>query len=272
MSQSLKDIHTTIHKALEGNEQIHFSLEPCASGKNIYLKPISIIPIWLQKKKQAEEEARKEAERLQREREEAEERARREAERVGKEKELQVLRLQRGTGTPVDLGLSVLWSSRNIGAPSGEQPGYYVGWGDVTACKKSLNYDEYPSVNPPAQISGGNSDIVRKIWAESWRIPTLKEMGELMQQCQWMWTVIKGVPGFQVIGKTGQSIFLPAGGDRYGMQYEDTYYVGRYWTADLYPQETARAYYLEFNQQTAQINSMARYMGMLIRPVIDKEG
>ncbi len=271
MSQNLTDIHATMNNVLEGNELLHFVLEPCATNTNIYPHSIIITPLWLRKKNQAEQKARIEAERIQKEKAKAEELARLEKERIQKEKELQKQRLQRGTGTPVDLGLSVLWSSRNVGAPSGEQPGLYVGWGDVSACKTSLNYDEYPTANPPLQISGSQYDFARAQWAEKWRIPTLKEMSELMQNCQWMWTVIKGVPGFQVIGKTGQSIFLPAGGDRYGLQYEDAYYVGRYWTSDLYPEETARAFFLEFNQQMAQINTMARYMGMLIRPVLERE-
>lgn len=58
-------------------------------------------------------------------------------------------RQRRGTGIPVDLGLSVLWSSRNVGAASGELPGLYVGWGDAGGNLTSINVDDYPCSDPP---------------------------------------------------------------------------------------------------------------------------
>lgn len=245
-NNSLRDVFNILS---QNNSELAFRCESCAGSNSIYDSAICITPLW-QKRKEAEEA---------------------EARRIETERQLKEDRLRRGTGEAVDLGLSVLWGSRNIGAPSGDQPGYYVGWGDVTGTYASLDYKVYPSANPPVQISGGEYDIAQKMWAEEWRIPTLDEFAELMQKCQWMWTVINGVPGFQVIGSTGKSIFLPAGGDRYGMQYEDAYYFGRYWTGNLFDEETARAYFIEFSQQNVQINTVARYMGMLIRPVIDKE-
>lgn len=238
MSNTLTDIRAKLQKALESGEQLRCTLEPCAWPSSIYEDGVEIIPLWLKRKQAAEAEAA-----------------------------LMAQRRQLGVGEPVDLGLSVLWSSRNVGAPSGDQPGYYVGWGDGSGRLLSTIYDDYPCVN---NISGTEYDFARQMWQESWRIPTLQEMIELMQQCQWLWTVINGVPGYQVIGRNQKSIFLPAGGDRYGVQYEDAYYAGRYWTADLYEEETARAYFLEFSQQGAQISSLARYMGMLIRPVLNK--
>lgn len=256
MSNTLTDIRAKLHKALESGEQLRCTLEPCVRNTQVFANEVRIIPIWLKRKQEAETEA-------------ACMKAEAEAARMKAEAEaaLKAQRLQLGVGEPVDLGLSVLWSSRNVGAPSGDQPGYYVGWGDSSGRQLSTMYDDYPCVN---SISGTKYDFARQMWKESWRIPTLQEMLELMQQCQWMWTIINGVPGYQVIGKNQKSIFLPAGGDRYGMQYEDAYYVGRYWTATLYEEETARAFFLEFSQQGAQISSLARYMGMLIRPVLNK--
>lgn len=256
MSKTLTDIRATLQKALESGEQLRCTLEPCAWPTGIYEDNIQITPQWLKRKQEAEAEAA----RLKAEAEVA--RIKAEAEAA-----LKAQRLRLGVGEPVDLGLSVLWSSRNVGAPSGDQPGYYVGWGDSSGRQMSTMYDDYPCV---PNISGSQYDFAQQMWQETWRVPTLQEMLELMQQCQWMWTVINGVPGYQIIGKNMKSIFLPAGGDRYGMQYEDAYYVGRYWTADLFLEETARAYFLEFSQQGAQISSLARYLGMLIRPVMDK--
>lgn len=181
-------------------------------------------------------------------------------------------RLRRGTGVPVDLGLSVLWSSRNVGAASGELPGLYVGWGDTSGRLTSTDPNDYPNSNPPKDISGTKYDIAREMWAETWRLPTRAEMKELVQNCQWRWTVINGNPGAQIIGQNGASIFLPAAGDRYGTEYEDAYYYGRYWISELLPndEDNRRAFLLEFSQMGPDIVSLVRHMGMSVRPVLEK--
>ena len=181
-------------------------------------------------------------------------------------------RLRRGTGVPVDLGLSVLWSSRNVGATSGELPGLYVGWGATSGSQTSINIDDYPHYNPPKDIGGSDYDIAREMWAETWRLPTRAEMQELIQKCQWRWTFINGVPGVQIIGRNGASIFLPAVGDHYGTEYEDAYYYGRYWTSELRTDsdEKRQAIALEFSQMGPEIVPLVRHMGLNVRPVLEK--
>lgn len=236
--QSLSAIKESLNEVLRSNATMHYSLEPCASESSIYYGAIDITPDWLIAKRKAEAEAA-----------------------------LQAERQRRGTGVPVDLGLSVLWSSRNVGAPSGDQPGYYVGWGDVSARQTSTNENDYPLAQ---NICGTRYDIARTMYAETWRLPTVQEMTELMQQCQWIWTQINGVTGFQVVGKTGNSIFLPAGGNRYGMEYEDAYYYGRYWCGECGDDQYHRAFLLEFSQMGGDIITMGRFMGMLVRPVLER--
>lgn len=232
MSNSIKEIREELERTLDTNGALELSLLPSGPAssvlEDIKSLQIEINPLW----KKLEERAR------------------------------------RGAGTPVDLGLSVLWSSRNVGATSGELPGKYVGWADRTGEKMSTELKNYPP--PQLQISGSHDDIARHLWAESWRLPTRDEVKELIERCQWFWTVINSVPGVQIVGSTGNSIFLPAGGNRYGTEYEDAYYVGRYWTGDLNADETTRAYCLEFDQQGPIIASMARYIGMCVRPVLKK--
>ena len=179
-------------------------------------------------------------------------------------------RQRRGTGVPVDLGLSVLWSSRNVGAASGELSGFYVGWADSSGKKTSVRNEDYPSSVSPNDIDGTEYDMARQMWKETWRIPTVDEMQELIQNCRWFWTVIKGVPGYQVIGSTGNSIFLPAAGNRYGAEYEDAYYYGKYWTSSLSEKNSKMACMLEFSQQGIDISTMARCTGLNIRPVLEK--
>lgn len=219
-------------KSLRNGGHTHYSLAACSSNYSIFGKRIDIPQKWLL---------------------------------IRQHEELLAERKRRGVAEPVDLGLSVKWASHNLGAPCQEQPGYYVGWGDPTCQQTSTYYEDYPCKE---KLAGPNEDPASALWKESWRMPTVAEMLELMQLCQWQWTQINGVTGFWITGKTGNSIFLPAGGDRYGTQFEDAYYFGRYWCNQIDENDDHRAYLLEFSQQDGQIFSLARYMGMLIRPVL----
>lgn len=234
MSNSIKEIREELERTLDTNGALELALLPSGPASSVLddfkSLQIGINPLW----KKLEDRAR------------------------------------RGAGTPVDLGLSVLWSSRNVGAASGELPGKYVGWADRTGEKTSTDAKDYPSASPLHRISGTSYDIARHLWAESWRLPTRDEVRELIEKCQWYWTVINNVPGVQIVGSTGNSIFLPAAGNRYGTEYEEAYYAGRYWTGDIFPNEKTRAYCLEFDQQGPVIASMARHIGMCIRPVLNK--
>ena len=232
MSQSLSDIHSSLKQALEGYGILDIFPAECDGQDSILDDEVEIVPVW----------------------------------RIMEERQA------RGTGVPVDLGLSVLWSSRNVGAASGEQPGLYAGWGDTTGRQTSINADDYPCADPPEDIGGTDCDIAREMWAETWRLPTRAEVQELIQHCQWVWTMINGVPGAQIIGRNGASIFLPAAGSRYGCEYEDAYYYGRYWTSELRSDDddNRRAWFLEFSQMGPEVVSLVRHTGMNIRPVLEK--
>ncbi len=232
MSQTLSDLFETLKQAREGYGILDLFPAECDGFDSILDDEVELTPAW----------------------------------RINEERQ------RRGTGIPVDLGLSVLWSSRNVGAASGELPGLYVGWGDAGGNLTSINVDDYPCSDPPEDIGGSDCDIARERWAETWRLPTRAEMQELIQKCQWRWTVINGIPGAQIIGRNGGSIFLPAAGDRYGTDYEDAYYYGRYWTSELRPDsdEQRQAFAMEFSQMGPEIVPLVRHMGLSIRPVLEK--
>lgn len=115
-------------------------------------------------------------------------------------------------GQLIDLGLSVKWASYNVGASSPEDYGGLYGWADSTGEKTSINNGDYPSSNPPKNISGTQYDIARAKWGGSWRLPKKEEFEELDQRCNWKWISYKGVAGYLVIGPNGNRIFLPAAG------------------------------------------------------------
>ena len=58
-------------------------------------------------------------------------------------------------------------------------------------------------------------DAAHQIWGGSWRVPLPEEIEELIAECEWTWTVLNNVNGYEVKGPNGNSIFLPAAGSAY---------------------------------------------------------
>ena len=92
-----------------------------------------------------------------------------------------------GNSEYVDLGLSVKWASRNVGAAGPEQTGGFFSWSE--------------------------DDIAHARLGGSWRMPTTKEINELIKECAWSWASVKGEIGYLITsnkpGYTDRSIFLP---------------------------------------------------------------
>ena len=211
----MNDSEIIRQEAIGESHTVVFALEPCATQCSIFSQPIVIVPLW--KKRE-----------LQRQQEE----------------QLRQQRIERGTAEPVDLGLSVLWASHNVGARNAEQLGFHY--------------------------QGEQRQQAIDVWGEDWRMPTLQEMQELMQQCQWMWNVFNGIPGFVVTGQTGNSIFLQAAGSSYMMQQDAVGMTGRYWCGTDDTQYPDRAKCLEFNQYSGNVFSMPMATAMSVRPVKPK--
>lgn len=173
-------------------------------------------------------------------------------------------------GKLIDLGLSVKWASYNVGASSPEGNGGLYGWADPTGEKTSTNYDDYPSSNPPKNISGTQYDIARAKWGGNWRLPKQEEFVELSERCDWKWIKYKGVVGYLVTGPNGNRIFLPAAGWRYGdgdVRNRDG--SGAYWSGTL--KSSGYAYYLNFYSGGRSPSYSGRYRcsGHSVRPVSD---
>jgi hypothetical protein len=171
----------------------------------------------------------------------------------------------------VDLGLSVKWASCNVGATTPEGYGGLYGWADPSGTKISTNSDDYPSANPPSEISGTEYDIARAKWGGKWRMPTKAEVQELSGKCTWTWTTQNGVDGMKVVGPNGNSIFLPAAGYRIGT---DMYQVGTYgycWSGTLNECDANIAYNLDFlNDGSRGVDyCYSRNSGFTVRPVVE---
>ena len=182
----------------------------------------------------------------------------------------------------VDLGLSVKWATRNVGANSPEEYGDYFAWGE-TEPKDDYDWDTYKWYDDSNDemtkyntvdnllILTSSDDAATSKWGKKWRIPTREEMEELVANCTSTWTSEKGVSGMRYTGMNGNSIFLPAAGSRFRTE---THYLGSqalYWSSTLHNGYDIAAYELFFNiyGYIYVWDTNSRYEGLPIRPVTE---
>ncbi|WP_323011054.1 hypothetical protein [Paracoccus sp. (in: a-proteobacteria)] len=168
---------------------------------------------------------------------------------------------------PVDLGLSVKWASFNVGASKPEEYGGLYGWADATGQKTSISNGDYPSQNPPREISGTDDDIARTKWGGDWRLPTRAEQQELVDNAVWKKATLNGVAGYTVTGRNGNSIFLPAVGGRIGNKLYYQVDGADYWSGTL-SDDPSKAYYMYYYiGEDPTVGTLPRHYGFAVRAV-----
>lgn len=191
----------------------------------------------------------------------------------------------------VDLGLSVKWATCNVGAMKPEEYGNYYAWGE-TSPKESYSWSTYKYANGSQssltkycnQSSQGyngftddkttldtEDDAATVNWQGHWRMPTLDEVEELINNCSWGWTNQNGVNGYVVIGKTGNSIFLPASGRKMDGLDSREGITGYLWTSNLNTNRPYAARYIIYGSTYHNTDSGSWYdriNGMPVRAVI----
>ena len=207
----------------------------------------------------------------------------------------------------VDLGLSIKWADRNIGASSPFDYGSYYAWGE-TGFKNAYGWESYQLLKNRDRIKNHknknlqqnlNEEIIKNLrfgkyntqrvfgsvdnktrleetddvahikWGKNWRMPTMAEWEELLSQCRWEWTIINSVWGYKVIGPNGNSIFLPASGlrDLVRNSQRGKDTAGNYWSSALKADAPYLAYGLQFSPRNRNSSYGERCLGLSIRPV-----
>lgn len=176
----------------------------------------------------------------------------------------------------VDLGLSVQWATCNVGADSPSEYGDYFAWGE-TETKKAYSQETYTFILSPDALTRPY-DAAAINWGEGWRMPSKQEANELCEECTFVRKKINGVAGLLVTGPNGNSIFLPANGQKYDYQTEGAKIEGYYWTTilDDWFGFDMQAYCISFANFSDGVTSFTcsmnfRELGMGIRPVYDPE-
>lgn len=161
----------------------------------------------------------------------------------------------------VDLGLSVKWCGRNLGALTPEDNAAYFCWADgITEFGLSMIPSE-------SDIAGSSKDIAFNMSGGKLKVPTRKQFKELIDKCRWSWCTYNGVVGSKVTGPSGRSIFLPSAGRKcdYGIFNQNTW--GYYWSSSK--ASGTNAYYLYFNDENSDIGYESAMTMRSIRPVCD---
>ena len=183
----------------------------------------------------------------------------------------------------VDLGLSVLWATSNMGATLPQSNGDFYAWGE-TAPKGSFAWENYRWSDPPTKYKDDGIDRLAESddaafisWGRPWRMPTKAEMDELLStdNCTWSWTPSNGVNGYLVVSKKpgyeGNSIFLPAAGTSWNSAgVLEVGSMGYYWSATANLSEPHDAFIIHIAQNFPRVVSNNRGAGCSIRPVCDK--
>ena len=175
----------------------------------------------------------------------------------------------------IDLGLpsGTKWACCNVGATAPEGYGGYYAWGE-TSEKSVYNRDTYQYYNSNtgnlidigSDIAGTQYDVAHVSWGGSWRMPTIAQIKELLDNTTSTWTTVNGVYGRKFTGAGGACVFLPAAGFRLGENLYCAGSGGYYWSSSLC--ESKGAYYQYFDSDAGRsIGSGSRYDGHTVRLV-----
>ena len=189
------------------------------------------------------------------------------------------LRLVMDVHEYVDLGLSVMWATTNVGATAPEDYGDYFAWGEVEP-KETYSWSTYKWCDGTEQnmtkynTSDGlttllpEDDVAHVNWGGEWRMPTKAELYELCDRCSWEWTVRNGVNGYKVTGPNGNSIFLPAAGayNTFDNQLNSVGTIGWLFSSDRVTELSVRE--IGFLTSGPYKSTCSRCLGLTIRPVL----
>ena len=162
----------------------------------------------------------------------------------------------------VDMGLSVLWATTDIGAFEAGAPGELFVWGDNDGTKtlkvrSSLRWRWFKGAPRLNNVSGNSEyDTASKMWGDGWRMPTINEVKELFDNSEWF-----GLGNqLKLFGPSGMGIMIDS---------------RKHWTAES-PNGRLLTYYWmiiqnELGVNLSQPNKDWADCFFPIRPVIDRK-
>ena len=182
----------------------------------------------------------------------------------------------------LDLPSGTLWSCCNVGAETPIQYGGLFSWGEMKEKKKySLQNYKYSDGSSSSggyikigfSIKGTKYDVAHMLWGETWEMPSVAQLEELVNYCIFEPATINGVNGSKFIGPNGNEIFLPNAGfgtdTIRGRNVEGNYWAGTcYHWVNVYIAGYYNALRIYSNSSGLRIHDNCyRYFGFSVRPV-----
>jgi serine/threonine protein kinase len=112
----------------------------------------------------------------------------------------------------MDIGLSVLWATKDIGASDEFKRGECYVWGDPNGSKTRKVQNSVVArwcLGGPSSNNISNDpryDTARGLWGNGWRMPTIDEVKELIYSCEWL--LLNNGTQAKLFGPNGSSIIL----------------------------------------------------------------
>ena len=204
------------------------------------------------------------------------------------------------------------WADRNVGANEPWEDGYHFWWGDTVGSRRGKrNWEASDGSDPHADfiwftrrtptygkdpdtlrregwtteddVLAPEHDAARVQWGGDWRLPTRRELEDLIDKCDWTWMTTNDVNGYVVSGRgdyASASFFVPAAGAGVEEKWWWHGSAGFLWSGEpgLDAPETDFAWCLEFgvrsfgppkkNKLAVKMDcSWERRLGRSVRPV-----
>lgn len=187
----------------------------------------------------------------------------------------------------LDLPSGTKWASMNVGATSETDYGLYFAWAATTGYTGSYNSHSFKEANTPYYAGNGRwskytgsdgktvldaiDDAAVANWGGDWRMPTSKELYELLDET-YHYSVKdfngSGVNGWKYTSKYDATkyIFLPATGLIGDTSLDDVGSYGYYWSSS-FPSSGGNDLSIYLYSSGHSIHSWYRYYGRAVRPV-----
>lgn len=184
----------------------------------------------------------------------------------------------------VDLGLpsGILWAKYNVGASSPEEYGGYYAWGE-TEEKDDYSLENYSHLNwlgnglwewtLTSRIHNSQYDVAYVKWGDGARMPTVNNINELIDNCDYSVKVVNGTNGLMILGPNGNKIFFPFSGVKEGdiLESRNEACVVRCSTININEEDDDSVYGIIGSETSIEFREVGRTIGFSIRPVKDKE-
>lgn len=176
----------------------------------------------------------------------------------------------------VDLGLSVKWRSKNVGAKEPQNTGLFFSFGDVVGqeYKEGSWFGEGFSSDASFELDANNClkpqyDAARVILGGKWRMPTVEDFEELVDfnnndlRCAYVESFgYYNISGHIIVARNGNFVFFPCSGRGKDDSLERVGRQGYFWSNKL---ETC----LRMYETCMDIMEFNGYLGFNIRPVCE---